>query len=575
MDFDSFKNLWLGRRIDYDHVFQFQCVDLILQGLHDMHGIGGGVSGNAIDYWVKTGINGFNEVLLSKFTKIPSPEADKGDIVILNGLPGNPFGHIGWATGNVNATDVEILEQNGQTGNGDGVGGNAIRVRWIPKNRIAGLLRPIVVASSPAPQPAVSGNIVHLPAHVATWAAYRVGSALRKGTSDQVGELLPARFGGLSYPIINWVGDHAVTVHTEAYGNVTLWVKDTDAQFSSAPEAPAPAPAVVHPYTVEAIAPKQVKLNKDTHLWGLNYDNFTAIDNNPEGAVNAGDIKTVVAILYHNIGYSYYLENAGVASGYNVVDCDDYTPPPPVPVKTAPPAGPLTAPSSETYEVVAEIGGYQSSNMAVNHLSEKARIPAGTYFVFNRRFTPDTNELIALNVTKTPGTPGAWVNPLDNTLTPSSAPEAPAEEPATVATPELPDFSYTYHAFEKPELYVAMNKLTVADLTGQHKTATMPKFSQTWITGTFTVNNVDYARPKSAVDKDWWYGIEWTDPATNTPNLELESEIFNAKTTITERQVTKTLTKADYFWLAVAHVKKLVLGFTGLFGKIRSGKITK
>jgi hypothetical protein len=112
--------------------------------------------------------------------------------------------------------------------------------------------------------------------------------------------------------------------------------------------------------------------------------------NHPENTANAGDIKSVRATLHHNIGYNYFLENPDVASGYNVVDCDDYTPPPPPPVPNPiPPAAPLTLPSSETYDLVKELDGYITSNQAVNHINSKVKIPGGTYFVFNKRFATD------------------------------------------------------------------------------------------------------------------------------------------------------------------------------------------
>lgn len=84
--------------------------------------------------------------------------------------------------------------------------------------------------STPTPQT----DTVHLPASVATWAVYKPGSGLRKGTSDQVGTLLPSKFGGLTYKIVARVGDYAVTVDTEQLGRVTLWTKDTEAVFNTA-----------------------------------------------------------------------------------------------------------------------------------------------------------------------------------------------------------------------------------------------------------------------------------------------------------------------------------------------------
>src|SRR4051812_9334782 len=113
MSFTQFMQKWLGHVIDYDHVFKYQCVDLILEYAYECYGVSGGVSGNAIDYWVRTGNNGFNAPLLTKFDKAATSDAHQGDIVVLNGLAGNPFGHIGIATGNINDGEVEILEQNG------------------------------------------------------------------------------------------------------------------------------------------------------------------------------------------------------------------------------------------------------------------------------------------------------------------------------------------------------------------------------------------------------------------------------------------------------------------------------
>lgn len=136
MSYIDFKNEWLGRRVDYDHVYAYQCVDLILQYIKECYGISSGVWGNAVDYWYAT-----SGPLLTKFDKLATTDAHQGDIVVLNGLAGNPYGHIGICDSE-DATTVTILEQNGSTGNGDGLAGNAIRLRAISKSRIAGILRP-------------------------------------------------------------------------------------------------------------------------------------------------------------------------------------------------------------------------------------------------------------------------------------------------------------------------------------------------------------------------------------------------------------------------------------------------
>lgn len=132
-----------GQRIDYDGVFKFQCVDLPLQYIHDCKGINGAY-GNAIDWW-----NRPDPKVLTGFDKLQTTSVNAGDIMILKtlGYYGDPirdpgYGHIMLATGAQNDQLAEGLEQNGSTGNGSGTGGDAIRTRYIEKNRLAGVLRP-------------------------------------------------------------------------------------------------------------------------------------------------------------------------------------------------------------------------------------------------------------------------------------------------------------------------------------------------------------------------------------------------------------------------------------------------
>lgn len=150
MGYQAFKAEWLGRAVDYDHVYGYQCVDLILEYLKEDYGIPSGVWGNAIDYW-----NNPSPALLAHFDKVPGSAANQGDIVVFNGLAGNPYGHIGICDSE-DGTNVTILEQNGSgTNSGSGTGGNAIRTRAIARSRVAGVLRP---KSSPAPAPGGAGT---------------------------------------------------------------------------------------------------------------------------------------------------------------------------------------------------------------------------------------------------------------------------------------------------------------------------------------------------------------------------------------------------------------------------------
>lgn len=222
MNYQSFKTAWSGRRVDYDRVYSFQCVDLILQYVKDCYGLNTGVWGNAIDYW-----NRPSPALLTKFSLVSGSDCRQGDIVVLHGLSGNPYGHIGICDSQT-ATTVRLLEQN-KNGGGTGTGSNAIGVyRDIPKSRVAGLLRP-KSAPTPPPPPAPARATVTLPGNVASWALYRVGSGLRKGTSDQIATLAPAKYGGLTYKIEAFVGDYAVVIQTQMFGRGTIWVKGTSA----------------------------------------------------------------------------------------------------------------------------------------------------------------------------------------------------------------------------------------------------------------------------------------------------------------------------------------------------------
>lgn len=225
MTYQDFKVRWNGRRINYDGVYFYQCVDLILQYIADCYGITSGVWGNAIDYWYNP-----KAPLLQKFDKLATTNCQPGDIVVLFGLNGNIYGHIGICD-HQDANNVWMFEQNGATGNGSGTGKDAPQVwRSVPKTRIAGILRP--KPSQPAPPPVTPAprvQTVFLPGSVRSWALYRVGSGLRKGTSDQIATLAPWQYGGLTYKIEGWVGDVAVIIQTQMFGRGVIWLKGTEA----------------------------------------------------------------------------------------------------------------------------------------------------------------------------------------------------------------------------------------------------------------------------------------------------------------------------------------------------------
>jgi hypothetical protein len=229
MSYQPFKDEWLGRRVDFDHVYFYQCVDLIQQYAYENYGING-VYGNAIDYWTRT-----DPRLLGKFDKVGGSDAKQGDIVVLYGLSGNIYGHIGIAESQ-DASNITILEQNGATGSGVGTGGDAIRTRAIPKSRVAGLLRP---KSAPIPPPTPNdpriGKTLYLHA-VPKWRVYRVGD--KPMGTNAIGYLIPANYNhgpngqpGLTYRIegvTQW--PNTVIIRTDTYGLVGIYV-DNDGEI--------------------------------------------------------------------------------------------------------------------------------------------------------------------------------------------------------------------------------------------------------------------------------------------------------------------------------------------------------
>jgi LysM repeat protein len=122
---------YIGKYIDYDNTQGFQCTDFGKQGLTILTGKRFGTMGNAIDWWRKP-----VQALKDVATAVSGSNAKAGDLVI------KTPNHLGWATGNINATQVEIIEQNGHTGTGKKADGNQIRTRWISRSQVAGLWRP-------------------------------------------------------------------------------------------------------------------------------------------------------------------------------------------------------------------------------------------------------------------------------------------------------------------------------------------------------------------------------------------------------------------------------------------------
>lgn len=333
------------------------------------------------------------------------------------------------------------------------------------------------------------------------------------------------------------------------------------------------------PYTVELITPKQVIVNKPTHLWDITYDNYTAITKNPVNDIeprNPPEPFTVTAIYHHSIGYDYYLPESNILNGYNVVDCDDYPAPvaEPIPARVFP-AGALTADSPAYNPIIKDIPSYMSPLDASKHHNSVGTITAGVhYFLFRTLLGMD-------NVTLVSGSPGMWINPRDNLEDPPELPppvlvspkstnwtdprSAPVE--TTLATPDpiydgdlVPNNVWKstnklLYADERPELYISQNRETiyVYDLDSGDKEKHAIKLkpnTELHIVSFFEKDGVEYGRAKRVAEQNRWYGIPMT-------ILKSYDEIYRYSTTLAERAATKNIKLSDYPALWFANVRKM------------------
>lgn len=283
--------------------------------------------------------------------------------------------------------------------------------------------------------------------------------------------------------------------------------------------APLPPPVIqteVHPYTIEAITPKQIQINKATHQWGMTYDNFTAMAANPVRDVAQGEIITVTAICHHNIGYNYYLPNASDPTGFNVLDCDDYTPPP---APYVPPAAPVIAPPAETYVLLVPLPTYADDLGAINRTNGgQTQLPIGTYYVWAK-----IGNVYQLGVDNVHAPTNNWVNTLDN-VKPKPVPAPPVVKslPSQVPIGTANDNSWkttykSFHLDRSADTYIVNQHLTVKEYSGKRKPIIFEKGNPINIVGTFVKNGVTFYRPRSFKDEyfSWYYGISVYDDDGN------------------------------------------------------------
>lgn len=123
MRHDEFISKYVGQKLDYDWVYNFQCTDLAKAYADYVLWVkigsfwGSAWKGYLNDSWT------FDANLWVQWELKDWNVAQEGDIIFSPPTSSNPYGHVAVAHDN-----DEMIEQNWKTGNGSGVGGDAIRL---------------------------------------------------------------------------------------------------------------------------------------------------------------------------------------------------------------------------------------------------------------------------------------------------------------------------------------------------------------------------------------------------------------------------------------------------------------
>ena len=286
--------------------------------------------------------------------------------------------------------------------------------------------------------------------------------------------------------------------------------------------APAPvAPAAPQPpYTVIETYPggKLIRLNKPANLWGMNYREFEYMASHPVEAHAAGEVWTVTNKVAHVNGHHYY-RREGQVDGFNVADCDDYTPPPPAP--------PRPIPQLYNYTVITRVMRFTSATDALHHQNVSGDIEAGEYIVISKQ--DNAYNLSDDNMKDR----GWWVNTADNVIAPipdlTPVPQQdtdivhPEVEPVDMGIPTIPaDAPKIVTRSLRPDgavvLYRAtnMHPVEIRDYQSGQATITMQPYNYSSATGknelvplvaTFVVDGSEYGLTQKVKKLGFLYGV--------------------------------------------------------------------
>lgn len=364
----------------------------------------------------------------------------------------------------------------------------------------------------------------------------------------------------------SWDGIQKLLSH---YGNPTKIIYSAMRFVRVAAPTPAAAPAAL-PYTVEEINPKQVKTNKSpTTKWGMNYGTFTAMVANPITTVPVDTIMTVVALVHHNDGYQYYRTDLNDPDGWNILDCDDYTPPAAPPY--TPPAAPIDVKAAETYKLNVTVMYFDTAEDAINRKKAVGTLGENLYFVIAKQ---DKAYNLSDDNTKDKS---QWVNILDNVIAPNTTrldPPAMTQPTAEVnLTPIADSVDQTTMNWRGSidlryaGMYVFYNHNKEHDPTAT--TVSIVNLD----TGKplekngapLTPSNGQYAQFSGKVkwsDGNWYgrlkdEGTQFNWYAVRIEDLLPYKDMYGTRTSIQEREILHTLTALDRLNLGIAKIKTI------------------
>jgi hypothetical protein len=128
MTYTDFYNEHINGKLDFDGIAGNQCVDLA-KGYPakvwniPVHSVG--YSGGAKDIMRSGAI--FKDSDVNRIPNTPNGVPPKGAVVVFDSTLANRYGHVG-IVDSADKNWIYVLEQNGGSGNGDGVRNNRIRV---------------------------------------------------------------------------------------------------------------------------------------------------------------------------------------------------------------------------------------------------------------------------------------------------------------------------------------------------------------------------------------------------------------------------------------------------------------